>query len=115
MLAIAFVFIVNVAHCTLDPASIPKFQTNIKSGIPVFKPKSSSNSNQPRSVAQESAQRNYEKAIQYWVDMKEVHQQILPDGYPNTKIYAYGGDCYDSITSKDLGEVYSWPGPAFIT
>lgn len=83
---------------TIDPATIPKFVTNIAIAPPAMKPIID-----PTTLKQN-----------YFVIIKQVQQQILPEGYPMTPIYAYGGNTYDPLTGTDSGVIYSYPGPSFI-
>lgn len=55
-----------------------------------------------------------QEVFRYTIMTKLTSQQILPTGFPKTNIYAYSGDCSDSLTGEFLGEVASWPGPAIL-
>jgi spore coat protein A len=48
------------------------------------------------------------------VDMTEFYQQILPDSYPMTLVWGYGGEVRDPITNAKLGYVRNSPGPTFV-
>lgn len=107
----------TLVQCTLDPNTIPKFKTNLPLSFPVYKPKvtfpQGTFADNPHSI-NELLAANPSFLSKYTVTTKEVSQQILPEGFPKTKIYAYGGDCYDSLSGSSLGTVHSWPGPAFL-
>ena len=51
----------------------------------------------------------------YQVTMDTVFQQILPPGFPKTKIYAYGGSANVSGPGQqqNIQTVFSTPGPTF--
>lgn len=110
-------FLVALVSSKINPKTIPMFKTNLSMSFPVHKPKVTFPSGQvlddPYAINDLLAANPYFLS-KYSVTTKEVMQQVLPEGFPKTKIYAYGGDCYDSLSGKALGIVYSWPGPAFI-
>lgn len=102
--------------CTLDPKTIPMFKTNLSLSFPVHQPKVTIPSGEALTdpyAINDLLARNPYFLSKYTVTTKEITQQVLPEGFPKTKIYAYGGDCYDSLTGQSLGTVYGWPGPAF--
>lgn len=90
----------------LDPNKIPKFQTNLTINFPVHRPKvtfpSGNLLDDPYKINDLLAA-NPTFISRYTVTTKEISQQILPKGFPETKVYAYGGDCYDSLTGESLG------------
>ena len=51
----------------------------------------------------------------YTVKMSEFTEQILPTGFPQTKVWGYGGYAKDAVTGKFLGFVQNSPGPTFMT
>lgn len=106
-----------LGYATLDPKTIPMFQTNIEIGFPVYRSKSMLTSKQliehPFSFNEVLAVHSRRK-LKYSVATKNISQQILPTGFPQTQVYAYGGDSYNSLTGEPLGTVYGWPGPAFL-
>jgi len=57
---------------------------------------------------------HYKKCVPtYDVDMVETEVQILPEGFPKTQVYAYGGIVYSPCSKK--GEYKATvPGPTFI-
>lgn len=80
----------------LDPATIPKFQSNLP--IPSrFAPL--------RNCADEGT-------AYYAVDISEFQQQLLPDGYPKTTVWGYGGFVKDPETGEPVYRRSS-PGPTF--
>ena len=50
---------------------------------------------------------------EYKISMTEFYQQILPSGYPQTKVWGYGGQAKDAVTGKYLGFVRNSPAPTF--
>ena len=108
--------LVTVVWCTIDPKTIPMFKTNLSMSFPVYKPKVTLPTGDvledPYAMNDLLASNPYFLS-KYSVTTKEIMQQVLPDGFPQTKVYAYGGDCYDSLSGQTLGTVYGWPGPAF--
>ncbi|MFX1342733.1 MAG: multicopper oxidase family protein [Promethearchaeota archaeon] len=50
---------------------------------------------------------------EYAVDMVEQMQQVLPPGFPLTKVWGYGGLAKDAVTGAPLGYVANSPGPSF--
>ena len=90
--------LVVAANCILDPYSIPRFATTITNHYRVFKPSSNSTSSQHN----------------FFVSTKLISQQMLPEGFPPTEVYAYGGEVYDFVTKQSLGVVYQSPGPLFV-
>lgn len=95
------VLVTSTALSLIDPNTLPKFTTNLKLSFAIHK---------PQSIQLPTG----ETVSRYTVTTKKIQQQVLPDGYPTTGLYAYGGDCIDSNSGRSLGTVYSWPGPAFI-
>lgn len=82
----------------IDPNTVPKFATNISFDLPVHK----------------CARDGKNAKLLCSVTMEETTQQILPDGYPKTKIYAYAGNSVGYQSGKELGVVASYPGPMFV-
>ncbi|MCW4054339.1 MAG: hypothetical protein NWE84_05395, partial [Candidatus Bathyarchaeota archaeon] len=76
----------------LDPLTIPKFVNQLTSPPPVY----------------EQAAPN-----EYSIDMVENMQQVLPPGFPMTKVWGYGGLAKDAVTGAPLGYVANSPGPTF--
>ncbi len=89
-----------VDESTLDPMTIPKFVNQLV--IP------------PVYVA-ENVKDSCGKIIrqEYSISMSEFYQQILPDGFPKTLVWGYGGYAKDAVTGKYLGYVRNSPGPSF--
>jgi FtsP/CotA-like multicopper oxidase with cupredoxin domain len=49
----------------------------------------------------------------YNVTASEFYQQLLPEGFPQTKVWGYGGLAKDAVTGEALGFVQNSPGPSF--
>ena len=106
-----------LVESTIDAATIPKFKTNITISGPIYKQKTTIPSTTLISsplVMNDILAANTSYLSSYTITTKEVMQQVLPTGFPQTKVYAYGGDCYDSVSGAVLGTVHSWPGPTFL-
>lgn len=85
----------------LDPASIPKFVNQLVKP-PVYMPLI-------KNVKTESSDKKcYEKRHQYLIDICEFEEQILPEGFPKTKVWGYGGLVQDKETG---GITYSRSSP----
>ncbi|MDH5694615.1 MAG: multicopper oxidase domain-containing protein [Gammaproteobacteria bacterium] len=76
----------------LNPLTIPKFVNQLTGPPPVY----------------EQIAPN-----EYAVDMVESMQQVLPPGFPQTKVWGYGGLAKDAVTGAPLGYVANSPGPSF--
>ncbi len=76
----------------LDPLTIPKFVNQLTGPPPVY----------------EQIAPN-----EYAVDMVETMQQVLPPGFPQTKVWGYGGLAKDAVTGAPLGYIANSPGPSF--
>jgi len=76
----------------LNPLTIPKFVNQLTGPPPVY----------------EQIAPN-----EYAVDMVEIMQQVLPPGFPQTKVWGYGGLAKDAVTGAPLGYVANSPGPSF--
>jgi spore coat protein A, manganese oxidase len=87
---------------TLNPLSIPKYVSQLVVP-PAFTPTLAVNSTTGQ--VQED----------YTVDMVQFSQQILPQGFPATTVWGYGGMAYDPVTGQQLGYVEHSPGPTFET
>lgn len=85
------------ANQQIDPHTIPKFTSNITFDLPVHK--CIHDAKNAKHVCT--------------VNIEETMQQILPAGYPKTKIYAYAGNSIGYQSGKELGYVASFPGPMF--
>lgn len=108
--------LVGVALGTLDPSSIPRFQTNINISIPMYLP-NGTQLHPPKSTGLTQSQVKAAVANPYLTlyisTTTAVQQQVLPAPFPKTTVYAYSGYAYDSITFDDVGIFAGWPGPAF--
>lgn len=85
---------------TLDPNTIPKF-VNQLAVPPVFAPTVVTDPSTGHVVRHE-----------YTVDVTEFYQQILPEGFPETKVWGYGGTVNDPLTGSPI-RFQSVPGPTF--
>jgi FtsP/CotA-like multicopper oxidase with cupredoxin domain len=85
---------------TLNPTTIPKYVDQLVIP-PVYVPKNIYD-RCGKLIRQE-----------YRITMTEFYQQILPLGYPMTKVWGYGGNAKDAVTGKWLGFVRNSPAPTF--
>lgn len=81
----------------LDPLSIPKF-TNQLEKPPAFVP-----------LVKQNCLGDEQKSQLYRIDICEFKQQLLPNGFPKTTVWGYGGDIRDANTGKKK-YVMSSPG-----
>ncbi|HEX4919562.1 MAG TPA: hypothetical protein VFV92_02355 [Candidatus Bathyarchaeia archaeon] len=51
----------------------------------------------------------------YTVDMVQFSQQILPAGFPATRVWGYAGMAYDPLTGQQLGYIEHSPAATFET
>lgn len=86
----------------LDPKDIPKY-VNQLSKPPVFK---------PGITIKWSPLRCIKRKYTYIIDISEFYQQILPPGFPRTKVWGYGGLIKDEKTGK-VKYSRSTPGATF--
>lgn len=83
----------------IDSKTIPKYTSNLDI-LPVFKP-----------IYEYDCTLN--KYIPtYKVDIIKTEVQMLPDDYPKTTVYAYGGIVYSNDDTEEY--VSSTPGPSFV-
>lgn len=87
-------------EATLNPLSIPKFVNQLVIP-PTYAPKIVTDKKTGAVISHD-----------YTVDMSEFQEQILPPGFPTTKVWGYGGLVKDPSTGK-LGYFRSSPGPTF--
>lgn len=89
----------------LDPLTIPKYVNQLEKPL-TYKP---------------HVKKSYEKKcgklhkrMEHWyhIDIGEVYQQMLPPGFPKTKVYGYGGLVKDQKTGKTRYHISS-PGSTF--
>ncbi|UCD40572.1 MAG: multicopper oxidase domain-containing protein [Candidatus Bathyarchaeota archaeon] len=76
----------------LDPLTIPKFVNQLMGPPPVY---------------------DQIAPNEYAVDMVEIMQQVLPPGFPQTKVWGYGGQAKDAVSGAPLGYIANSPGPSF--
>lgn len=91
----------QVPPVLLDPLLIPKYVNQLDSPPPVYEPIVAIDPNTGLLT-------HY-----YTIDMSEFYQQILPPGFPPTKVWGYGGMAKDALTGTTLGYVRNAPGPTF--
>ena len=84
----------------LNPTTIPKYLTQLTGPPPVYVPY---NVYCDGKIVRQD----------YVVDASEFYQQILPDGYPMTKVWGYGGMAKNAVTGDLLGYVRNSPAPSF--
>ncbi len=84
---------------TLDPTSIPKFVSQLV--IPPV--------HVPTVVTHGGTVIRHD----YKVDVTEFYQQILPSGFPATKVWGYGSMARDAITGQFLSYFRNAPGSTF--
>lgn len=95
----------EIPKVKLDPTIIPKYVNKLDKP-PVFKPYSTWTHEliHGRIVKR---RKHY-----YCVDIGVTKQQMLPKGFPKTKVYGYGGVTVDQATGKTQYTISS-PGPTF--
>jgi spore coat protein A len=84
----------------IDPMTIPKFQNELVIP-PIYAP----------TIEMDPATKKM--SAYYTVDMTEFYEQILPPGYPKTKVWGYGGLVYDPTSPTNVKYVRNSPGPTF--
>jgi spore coat protein A len=91
----------KAAAAPLDPTTLPKYVTPLLAHIPVYT---------PTNVVDGSG-----NVIEqdYYVNVTQFTEQILPTGYPATTVWGYGGVAHDPVTGANLGYVRNAPGPSF--
>jgi spore coat protein A, manganese oxidase len=87
----------------LNGADIQKYETQLTGPPPVYTPLKVFDAKSMKFVDA------------YSIKMSEFSEQILPTGYPQTKVWGYGGYAQDAVTGKFLGFVQNSPGPSFVT
>ena len=85
----------------LDPKMIPKYQNQLASP-PVFEPSVIKDQTTGEIISHD-----------YRVTMSQFTQQILPDGFPETTVWGYGGAVRIRETGKMIPDYRSAPGPTF--
>ncbi|NSW90625.1 MAG: multicopper oxidase domain-containing protein [Firmicutes bacterium] len=98
----------------LDPASIPKFVNQLVKP-PVYKPfilKVKVTIEEKIHGNKVNIYKNKEKRHLYFVDISEFKQQILPEGFPQTTVWGYGGLVKDPETGR-IKYSRSSPGATF--
>ena len=85
----------------LNPLNIPKFVNQLTSAPPIYTPINITDDNN-NLIRQE-----------YTIKVTQFNQQILPSGFPVTKVWGYEGEAHDPITGLQLGSIASTPGCSF--
>ncbi len=85
----------------LDSNSIPRFANQLNAPPPIYTPTNITD-NAGNLVRQE-----------YTIKVSQFTQQILPAGFPATKVWGYQGDAHNALTSQDMGSVAGTPGCTF--
>lgn len=88
----------------LDPAEIPKYVNQLEKP-PVYKPFTIYTKGKEN-------KKKFEERHLHFVDICEFEQQVLPEGFPKTKVWGYGGVVRDGKTGK-VSYSRSSPGPTF--
>ena len=89
----------------LDPLTIPKYTTQLMKP-PVYRP-------YPMKYCEVKNGRRYKKIKHFYrIDIGETYAQMLPHGYPKTKVYGYGGLVISPRTGRTR-YMMSSPGPTF--
>lgn len=98
----------------IDPATIPKFVNQLVKP-PAYEPfrlKFKTKTKGRKHGEEPTVIRKKEFSHLYYVDISEFEQQILPDGYPKTTVWGYGGLVRDPQTGK-IKYSRSAPGATF--
>jgi FtsP/CotA-like multicopper oxidase with cupredoxin domain len=85
----------------LDPNIIPKYVNQLVIP-PVYAPKTVWNPTTGEIVSHN-----------YTITMTEFLQQILPEGFPHTKVWGYGGPVIDPSNGENIIKFRNAPGPTF--
>jgi spore coat protein A, manganese oxidase len=87
----------------LDPTTIPKY-VNQLTKPPVHVP-----------VGTKREPSTGKNLPLYEVTEKTIHQQVLPSGFPTTKLYAYGGlvNFSEKDQTPNIQTAFTFPGPTF--
>lgn len=86
---------------TIDPKKIPKFINKLNIP-PVYIPKVIKKASNLKIIS-----------YNYIVSVSRLRQQILPEGFPMTTVFAYGGKARDKITGKVINNFKMAPGATF--
>jgi spore coat protein A, manganese oxidase len=87
----------------LDPLTIPKYRNQLEKP-PVFKP-------QIRKELSKGHKYQGKKSHYYRIKISEFKQQLLPEGFPMTKVWGYGGFVKDE--KSKMKYIKSTPGATF--
>lgn len=85
----------------LNPKNIPKFENQLIV-LPVYEPTVIRDSITCKVISHN-----------YLVTISQFTQQILPEGYPETAVWGYGGKVRDPETGDIIPDFKSTPGPTF--
>jgi len=83
----------------LDPESIPMFVNDLTGPPPIYVPQ----------IVNDNGVLSYE----YRINMSRFYEQVLPDQFPMTEVWGYGGLAKDAVTGELLGFIRNSPGPSF--
>ena len=99
----------------LDPNTIPKYVSQLNGPPPVYDPVAQTTA-QPIATAGKKGDQTPPVVTgqSYHVTMSEIQQQMLPPGFPMTKVWAYGGNVTDVVTGQKTSNFFSTPGPSFV-
>lgn len=90
----------------INPADIPKYVTRLEKP-PVYQPYIITDKNNSKVPGTAKIKRHI-----YYIDILELKQQILPEGYPPTTVWGYGGLIKDPLTGHTRYSKSS-PGATF--
>ena len=96
----AFPPITNAAPLPLDPFTIPKYVEPLIAYIPVYT---------PVNITVDGVTVRQD----YYINVTQFTEQILPTGFPSTTVWGYGGLTHDPLTGADLGYFRYSPSPTF--
>jgi FtsP/CotA-like multicopper oxidase with cupredoxin domain len=97
---------VTVPPGTIDPLTIPKFVNQLTGSPPVYKPVNVTDS-EGNLIRQQ-----YTVYMEDDIDGQPILQQILPAGFPKTRIWGYAGAVYSAANPDGVYSV-SAPGASF--
>ncbi len=101
---------VSVRVTALDPMMIPKYKNQLIKP-PVYKPIKIEHKIVTKGVDNKLCKKR-EKGHLYFVDISEFKQQVLPEGFPKTTVWGYGGIVKDEKTGRIMYS-RSAPGATF--
>ena len=96
----AFPPITYAAPLPLDPFTIPKYVEPLIAYIPVYT---------PINITVDGITVRQD----YYINVTQFTEQILPTGFPSTTVWGYGGLTHDPLTGSNLGYFRYSPSPTF--